>query len=181
MNKLVCPSWLSVFLENGLRKKIHNPGKIVKEYIKPGSTVVDIGCGPGYFSIPMAEMTGKDGKVISVDIQEKMLHRIKNYAKRHNVDARIRLTKCSEQDICVNEKADFILTFWMVHEVQDVKTFMDQIFKVMKPGSFYLLCEPKIHVSKKRYLEIISIASSAGLKEYKEEKIWGSRSMVFKI
>jgi 2-polyprenyl-3-methyl-5-hydroxy-6-metoxy-1,4-benzoquinol methylase len=181
MDKLVCPSWLSVFLKNGLRKKFHNPEKILKEYIKPGYTVVDIGCGPGYFSIPMAEMTGKDGKVIAVDIQEKMLHRLNVYARRHKVDARIRLTKSTVQDICVNEKADFILTFWMVHEVQDVQSFMDQIFKIMKPGSFYLLSEPKIHVSKKRYLEIISIASSAGLKEYKEEKIWGSRSMVFNI
>jgi len=181
MSQTVCPAWLSFFLENGLRKKFHNPEIILKGYIKPGDTAVDIGCGPGYFSIPMAKMTGKSGKVIPVDIQEKMLRRVDAYAKRYHVEDILQLTKCTTSDICVTDKADFILSFWMVHEVRDVDALMKQIYKILKPGGFYLLSEPKIHVSDKKYLEIIKLAESAGLKMVREVKIRGSRSMVFTV
>ena len=39
----------------------------------PGMKIMDIGCGPGFFTLPMAELTGKDGLVIAVDIQDEML------------------------------------------------------------------------------------------------------------
>jgi 2-polyprenyl-3-methyl-5-hydroxy-6-metoxy-1,4-benzoquinol methylase len=181
MDTKVCPAWLSFFLENGIRKKIHNPEKMLREYVTPGCTAIDIGCGPGYFSIPMAEMTGKGGKVISVDIQHKMLKRLRIMAKRHYVEDIIHPAKCTPEDISVNEKADFILTFWMVHEVNDVRNFMTQIVEVMKPSALYLLSEPKIHVTDKKYREIIETAESVGLKKYKEQKIWGSHSMLFTI
>lgn len=177
----ICPSWLSFILENGIRSKFHNPAIMLGEYIKPGNTVIDIGCGPGYFSIPMATMAGRKGKVISVDIQKKMLEKLIKNAERYHVEESIQTINCTSSDLCINEKADFILTFWMVHEVVDVENFIKQIFNIMKPGSYYLLSEPKIHVSKKKYAEILRIAESAGFKKHKEVKIWGSRSMVFTV
>jgi ubiquinone/menaquinone biosynthesis C-methylase UbiE len=181
MSKYVCPSWLSFSLENGLRKKVHKPELLLKEFVKPGSVAVDIGCGPGYFSIPMAKLVGKDGKVISVDLQRRMLDKMNYSAKKHNVEDIIQTINCTAGDICVSEKADFVLTFWMVHEVEDVTALMKQIQKIMKPGSLYLLSEPFLHVSGKRYAEILTLAESAGLKKHKELKIWGSRSMIFTI
>ena len=40
--------------------------------------VLDIGCGPGFFSIELAKMVGKGGKIFSVDLQEVMLQKIRN-------------------------------------------------------------------------------------------------------
>jgi ubiquinone/menaquinone biosynthesis C-methylase UbiE len=154
---------------------------MLKDYVKSGYTVVDLGCGPGYFSIPMAKMVGKSGKVISVDIQEKMLWNLNKNAVRHNVQDIIQTVKCSPDDICVTEKADFVLTFWMVHEVGDIENFMKQIFNIMKPGSYYLLSEPKIHVSGKKFREIIKIAEEAGFKSYKVVKIFAGRNRVFTV
>ena len=41
---------------------------------------MDLGCGPGVFTLPMAEITGSSGKVIAVDVQEKMLEKVKKKA-----------------------------------------------------------------------------------------------------
>ena len=53
------------------------PRKIVGPYIQEGNTVIDMGCGPGYFTIDMAKMVGPKGRVIAVDIQAKMLARVR--------------------------------------------------------------------------------------------------------
>jgi ubiquinone/menaquinone biosynthesis C-methylase UbiE len=39
-------------------------------------TVLDLGCGPGFFSIAMAQMTGASGRVIAVDLQSGMLQKL---------------------------------------------------------------------------------------------------------
>jgi len=67
----VCSHTHSFFLDNFLRRLIQNPKKIVGEYIKKGDTIIDLGCGPGYFSIAMAKMVGDTGRVYSVDLQTR--------------------------------------------------------------------------------------------------------------
>jgi ubiquinone/menaquinone biosynthesis C-methylase UbiE len=60
-------------LTHALRRLIHPPGRILGHHICPGDTVLDLGCGPGYFSLPLARMVGPGGTVIAVDVQEEML------------------------------------------------------------------------------------------------------------
>ena len=69
----VCPWWGGDFLDNRLRRLIHDPEMIVGPYVKPGMTVMDVGCGMRLFSIPMARMVGDEGRVIAVDLRQKML------------------------------------------------------------------------------------------------------------
>src|ERR1051325_2669602 len=49
--------------------------------IKPGDAVVDLGCGSGYLTFPMAKMVGAKGKVYAVDIQEEMLDIVRKRMK----------------------------------------------------------------------------------------------------
>jgi ubiquinone/menaquinone biosynthesis C-methylase UbiE len=49
-------------LDNRIRKIVQNPYKIVGRYIEEGQTVLDLGCGPGVFSLAMAEMVSETGK-----------------------------------------------------------------------------------------------------------------------
>ena len=67
----VCPVELSGSLDNKLRRWLQNPNKLLAPYLKSGMKVLDMGCGPGFFSIEIAKMIGSDGKVFSVDLQEK--------------------------------------------------------------------------------------------------------------
>ncbi len=71
--------------DNPLRKLIHNPKKMFKEYMREGMSVIDIGCGFGCFSIGLAKMVGKKGKVYSVDMQKGMLDRLMKRAQKAGV------------------------------------------------------------------------------------------------
>lgn len=68
----VYPWWGSYFLDNPLRRLIHAPEKIIGPYVRPGMTVMDVGCGMGLFSMPMARIVGNQGRVIAVDLQQEM-------------------------------------------------------------------------------------------------------------
>ena len=76
------PWWLGYFIDNCLRRLLHNPAKIVGPFVKPGMTVMDVGCGMGMFSIAMAKMVGGSGLVIAVDLQQKMLDVLQDRAGR---------------------------------------------------------------------------------------------------
>ena len=67
----VCPVERAGSLDNTIRRWLQNPKKILGPYLDEGMTVVDIGCGPGFFSIDMAQMVGKSGRVIAVDLSVK--------------------------------------------------------------------------------------------------------------
>ena len=127
----------------------------------------------------MAKMVGAKGRVISVDLQEKMLERVRLRAEQKGLLSRITLHKCSSDKLGVNEQADFALGFWMVHEVRNKESFFDEIVAFLKPGAHFLLVEPKMHVSELYFSKIADIAVKAGLTQCSEEKVGLSRAMLF--
>lgn len=86
-------------------------------------TVLDVGCGPGFFSIAMAQMVGKSGRVIASDLQEGMLQKVKAKINGTELEERIVLHKCEENKIGLSESVDFVLLFYMVHEVPNKVVF----------------------------------------------------------
>ncbi len=61
MSEHVCPWWGGYFLDNPLRRLLHNPAKILGPYVKAGMRVMDVGCGMGFLSIATAKMVGDGG------------------------------------------------------------------------------------------------------------------------
>jgi 2-polyprenyl-3-methyl-5-hydroxy-6-metoxy-1,4-benzoquinol methylase len=52
----VCPWWLAYTFDNPIRRFFHKPDQMLAKFVKEGMTVVDIGCGMGYFSIGLAKI-----------------------------------------------------------------------------------------------------------------------------
>ena len=69
----VCPVERAGRLNNSIRRWFQNPEKILQPYIKEGMIVVDLGCGPGFFTVDMARLVGTSGRVIASDLEEGML------------------------------------------------------------------------------------------------------------
>lgn len=174
----VCRWWLAYAFDNRLRKLFHDPDKLLKDYIKAGMTVLDIGCGMGYFSIGMAKLTGGRGKVIALDIQEKMLEVMKRRADKEGVLSRIILHLGAGNDLKLKTKVDFALSFWMVHEVPDKKRFLKQVHNILKPKGRYLIVEPRLHTGDKYFKELENICKSAGFKILEKPPVALSRALL---
>jgi len=176
----VCSHSHSFFLDNVFRRLIQNPKKIVGEYIKDGDTVVDLGCGPGYFSIDMAKMVGETGRVISVDLQPEMLEKVEKKAKKQNLSRRITLHNCPQNKIGLNPDvaADFVLAFYMLHETPDPDKFLQEVKTFLKKDGKCLIVEPIFHVSKKHFQNLTQDIKNIGFRilDYPQKK--GGRSIL---
>jgi len=173
---MVCPWWLCFTFDNPLRKLLHNPEAILSPYVHPGDRVIDIGPGMGYFTIPLARLVGPKGHVIAIDVQEKMLSALRSRAKKKGVSGRIEGYLASQKSLGIHEKADFILAFWMAHEVPDQSLFFREIRDLLKPGGSLLLAEPIVHVRKKHFLRTLQSAIEIGLVIKESPKIRLSHS-----
>ncbi len=109
----VCPIEKAGSLDTKWRRIFQNPQRILSPFIKEGMTVMDFGCGPGYFTIDMAQLIGKTGRVIAVDLQEGMLEKLKQKIHDTDLEEIIRLHKCEENKIGFTEKIEFVLAFYV--------------------------------------------------------------------
>ena len=166
--------------DNPFRHFFHNPEKMIGSYVSKGMTFLDVGCGMGFFSIGLAKLVGDKGCVIAADVQPKMLGAMQNRSEKVGVSNIIRLHRSKPNKLGVGTAVDFILAFWMVHEVPDPKLFFHQIRACLKSNGRILIAEPKFHVSSKRFQEIVVLAQESGLNFCETPSIKFSRSAVFK-
>ena len=165
MAERVCPVWVGYLLASPVRKLFQNPRKMLRPYVNEGMTVVDIGCAMGFFSLPLAEMVGPNGKVICVDMQERMIRSLEKRARKAGLSGRIKTLMCYEDSLGLDdfkEKIDFALASAVVHEVPDTTGFFSEIHKAMKPTGRLLVAEPKGHVSEKDFETTVSVAKQNG-------------------
>ncbi len=177
----ICPWWLGYFLASPVRKLAQHPDKILHSYLSPGMTAVDIGCGMGYFSIPIAKLVGKDGRVICVDLQERMLKSLRKRARKAGVLERIEVRQAGLNSLSLQDRtgaADFVLAFAVVHEIPDNTRLFSEINAVLKNGGTLLVSEPKGHVTEPVFAAMEAVAQSHGLHIVARPKIWGSHSAV---
>ena len=174
----VCPHKFSFMMDNPLRRLIQNPAKILGEYIKPGDTVVDIGCGPGFFAVDMAKMAGENGTAIVVDMQAAMLESVRKKARRKGVEDRLRFHQCAPDRIGLSIQADFILAFYMVHETPNAAAFFREAKSMLKKDGKLLVVEPKMHVGQNDFEAMLHVAKSEGLDIIDSPDNKGGRSVL---
>ena len=176
--KHICQAEHAGWLATPLRRLMHNPEKILRGLIEKGQTVVDLGCGPGYFTLPMARLVGEKGLVIAVDLQQEMLDRLRQRAEHAGLMPRIRLHKCEADRIGVRDLVDFALAFYMVHEVVDAEEYLRQVHDLLKAHGRLLLVEPKVHVSASAFGKTVEVARRVGLTVIAEPRIALSRAVL---
>ena len=174
----VCPATYSGSLDNFLRRLMHKPEKILKPFVKEGMKFLDMGCGPGYFTVELARLAGESGKVTAADLQQEMLDKMLIKVKSFGLEKRVVPHKCESERTGIKHKVDFILTFWMAHEVPDQLIFFEEMKSLLNPGGKILIVEPIIHVTKRSFNEMILRLESAGLQITERPDITFSRSVL---
>jgi 2-polyprenyl-3-methyl-5-hydroxy-6-metoxy-1,4-benzoquinol methylase len=181
-NQHVCPWWLGYFLINPLRRYRHNTDQILMPFITPGMRILDFGCAMGYFSLPMARMTGETGKVYCVDVQERMLARLEKRASKeglmHNIETRL----VGQEDVVagLNGEIDFALLFAVVHEVPNPEDLFRMLANLVRPAGRILFAEPKGHVSEPAFRHSVALAEQAGFVAERTKRISGTRAIVLR-
>lgn len=174
----VCPWWLAYTFDNPWRRLIHRPTAMFHGLVEEGMTVMDVGCGMGYFSIALAKIVGPQGRVIAVDLQPQMLNILRKRAEKAGVADRISTHQSEASSLGIQIKVDFAVAFWMVHETPDTHSFFREIVSLLKPDGKLLIAEPKLHVSAEHFQNILTAAGDTGLRIAARPRIALSRAAV---
>lgn len=161
----VCPSWLGPLLANPVRRLYEKPERILGPFVQPGMTALEPGCGMGFFSIPLARLVGPSGRVICVDVQQKMLDGLGRRARRADVLDRIETIVAGGNDLHVDAwagKIDVAFAIHVVHELPDAAAFFTQLQRALRTGGTLVISEPKGHVSEAGFAATLALAESAG-------------------
>jgi ubiquinone/menaquinone biosynthesis C-methylase UbiE len=177
----VCPVENAGGLDNSVRRFLQNPRKLLGPFISKGMTVLDLGCGPGFFSIEIAKMLSDSGKVIAADLQDGMLEKVQKKIKGTELEQRIAIHKCQANSIGAIENVDFVLAFYMIHEVPDEDRLFSELKSILKPNGKIYIIEPKFHVSKKSFESMIDKIKSLGFEIIDNPKVFFSRTVLLTI
>lgn len=176
----VCPVAHAGSLDNRFRRWLQDPRKILQPYLREGMTVLDLGCGPGFFALDMARMVGASGRVIASDVQEGMLQRLGCKIQGSAFEDRVVLHRCEANKIGLSVKVDFVLAFYMVHELPDQDGFFHEMRSILKSEGQLLIVEPPLHVSRAAFDATIRRARQAGLQPVERPRVLLSKAVLLK-
>ena len=175
----LCPPWFACVINNPLRRWLHNPEEILGRLIKPGFTVVELGCGSGPFTLALARMVGSSGRVIAADVQPAMLAKVQRRMAQTGVQDRVELHQCAREHIGLSTRVDFVLAFWMVHEVPNAVALFAEIHEALDPAGKLLLVEPRLHVGRRDFEREVDAALGAKLKLLSRPSVRLSQAALF--
>ncbi|GAA0179602.1 class I SAM-dependent methyltransferase [Clostridium sediminicola] len=133
-------------LDSPERRKMLPTDKALKLIgIQQGMKVADVGCGTGYFSLPMAEIVGEEGKIFAIDISTQMLQETKRRVEEAG-HSNVEIVSSGENNFKIKDKsADMVFTSTVFHEVSHPEDFLTECKRIMKDeGSIIILDWNKI-------------------------------------
>ncbi|MBI4917269.1 MAG: methyltransferase domain-containing protein [Acidobacteria bacterium] len=164
----VCPWWIGWLLVSPLRRLFENPDSLLGPHVRPGMTVLEPGCGMGFFSLPLARMVGPTGRVVCVDLQPRMIAGLRRRADKAGLAPRLESLAGTLDDPALDVRrgtVDLAVAIHMVHEVRDPAAFLRRLAGLLRPGGRLLIVEPKGHVSAAAFERTVQTASAAGFVE----------------
>jgi ubiquinone/menaquinone biosynthesis C-methylase UbiE len=162
-----CPWWFGYFLLIPFRRLAQSPFRILRPFVREGMVVVEPGCGMGFFTLDLVRMVGPRGRVVAIDLQEKMLASLRRRAARAGLEGRIDVRLAQPDRLGIGDLAgqvDLVLAYYVVHELRDPAAFFREIAAALRPEGSVLVVEPPLHVSRRAFEESLAAAGREGLR-----------------
>jgi ubiquinone/menaquinone biosynthesis C-methylase UbiE len=133
-----------------LRRLFDNPADMLGNLVRPGLTVLELGPGNGYFSVPIAEALKGSGQLIAVDAQPQMLRLMSRRLQHRGLAGTLvtRLTRAVDEELTdLADSVDLVVAINVVHELPKPRETLVALARTLRVGARLLLAEPRGHVS----------------------------------
>jgi ubiquinone/menaquinone biosynthesis C-methylase UbiE len=139
------PVYLGYLLSSKLRRSIYPERQLIaRSGIKPGMTVVDLGCGSGAYAPYVARTVGTEGKVYAVDIQPGMLKQLeRKLAKKEFQDiSNIEIKQTNAYELPFEDDSiDLVYMVAVLPEIPDRGRALSEVHRVLRPGGILAVTE----------------------------------------
>jgi ubiquinone/menaquinone biosynthesis C-methylase UbiE len=171
---LPCPVWLRwlVELDNPFTQTNRADVIVRNLELRPGMKVLDVGCGPGRLTIPIAREVTPQGQVVAMDIQAGVLRRAREKAQAANLsNIRFLQTGVGEGQLeqCQYDRAVLVT---VLGEIPDRERALKEIFEALKPGGMLGVTEVIFDPHFQKQDSVRRLAHAVG---FREKKLVGNR------
>ncbi len=137
-------------MDNFLRRLVFPPKKKISKFISAGITVADIGCGPGHFTIPMAELVGAQGKVYAVDSDPKSMQVLKAKSEGGGFQSIIEVHTASAASLefAPDRSVDFVFANGVLCCMIDHAGAVSEIKRILKSDGLAYISVTKAFMKK---------------------------------
>ena len=163
--KFPMPHFLANAIDNPVRRRIQPPDKTPARHgIEPGMTVLEVGPGNGIYTMATARRVGDKGKVVTIDIQPKMIERVTRRAQAEgieNIEARVADVYHLPFD---DGSFDAIYMIAVIGEIPAPEKAMKEFYRVLSPSGTLAFSELLHDPDYPRAGTLVREASSAGFR-----------------
>jgi ubiquinone/menaquinone biosynthesis C-methylase UbiE len=130
---------------------IWNPKRKIKKIpLREGMRVVDYGCGPGRYTIPIAKLIGAKGKVFAVDICPPAIKYVKELAAKANL-RNIEPTLVDSYNTGIQDSSiDLVLLIDTLHLINDCDALFQEIHRILKQDGLIFMDKGHLKISRAR-------------------------------
>jgi len=169
-----CPAWMSGLLDTpfsrGMSARTYTT--IQRLDVKPGMKVLDAGCGPGRLTLPVAGIAGSHGEVTAIDIQEGMLSRAQERARKATI-TNVRFFRAGlGEGRLEHNYYDRAVMVTVLGEIPDREAALRELFDALKPGGILLIEETIRDPHFQTHGTVSRLAGAAG---FREKEFFGNR------
>ena len=121
--------------DSKLMSIIRNPYKLLKAAgLKPGLKALEMGCGPGAFTIAAAGIVGKDGFIYALDIHPLAIKRIREKIAKSGIENIKPVLSNASNTGLLDQEIDLVFMFGIPHVIGGLTNVLFEIYRVLKPG-----------------------------------------------
>lgn len=138
--------------DNPLLPIFKNPYKLLKSAgLKSGQKVLEVGCGPGFFTIPAAKIVRNEGCVYAVDVHPLAIEKVKEKIKREGIkNVTPILTNASDTGL-PDQSVDLAFIFGLRYVAGGLENVLSEIYRILRAGG--VLSFEKTKGSEKKLIE----------------------------
>lgn len=139
---LPIPAFIARFIDNPVRRRIQPPVKVVDWIgIQDGMCILEIGPGPGTFTIEAGKRVGEKGKVFAIDIQPTVISKLNSRLQRDRiVNVTTKVASAYELPFS-NNTFDRVFMITVLAEIPDKKKALLEIKSVLKDNGLLAIGE----------------------------------------
>ena len=167
MSERYTEEWVASLLDVDQRFGDAGPGELLTG-VAPGDTVVDYGCGPGWFTLAAARLVGPEGKVYAVDLEPRMVELVRRRAAEADLPNVAAVASNGTRADLSDGIADYIICVQIMHYAngRDGQVAVaGDLHRLLKPDGRVLVAQwqPKRRASGLSYADLCGILGDAGL------------------
>ncbi len=137
-----CPASQAGHLLHPLRRLIHPLRPTLERFrLKPGDTVLELGPGPGYFSVEAGRMVGSEGRVLCLDIQPDMIGILRDRLEQQRVASAHPMVGDALSLPLVDNSVDAAFLAGVLGEIPDRPRALAELRRVLSPGGVLAIME----------------------------------------